>query len=120
MAVLFASRSHTGKAGDILDAVQETLEPPALIGCVAQTIVAGRHEMEDKAAVAVWLASGLAAETFQLDFVNTGSGGLLTGYRFDRTAHDLHLLLADPYTFPASAHRAPQHRPAGNDGRGRV
>ncbi len=103
LAVLFASRSHTGMAGDILDAVQETLEPPALIGCVAQTIVAGRHEMEDKAAVAVWLASGLAAETFQLDFVNTGSGGLLTGYRFDRTAHDLHLLLADPYTFPAHA-----------------
>ncbi|OOK65717.1 putative ribonuclease VapC4 domain protein [Mycobacterium kansasii] len=52
--------------------------------------------------MAVWLASGLAAETFQLDFVRTGSGGLLTGYRFDRTAHDLHLLLPDPYTFPSS------------------
>jgi small ligand-binding sensory domain FIST len=52
--------------------------------------------------VAVWLASGLPAETFQLDFVRTGSGGLLTGYQFDRTAHDLHLLLPDPYTFPSS------------------
>ncbi len=27
-----------------------------------------------------------AAETFQLDFVRTGSGALITGYRFDRTA----------------------------------
>jgi len=55
------------------------------IGYVAQAIVAGRHEIEDEPAVAVWLASGLAAETFQLDFVRTGSAGLLTGYRFDRT-----------------------------------
>jgi small ligand-binding sensory domain FIST len=47
-----------------LNAVQETVEPPRLIGCVAQAIVAGRREIEDEAAVAVWLASGLAAETF--------------------------------------------------------
>jgi small ligand-binding sensory domain FIST len=102
LAVLLGSRSHTDQAVDVLDAVQRMVEVPALIGCVAQTIVAGRHEIEDKPAVAVWLASGLAAETFQLDFVRTGSGGLITGYRFDRTAHDLHLLLPDPYTFPSS------------------
>jgi len=102
LAVLLGSRSHTDQAVDILNAVQEMVEPPALIGCVAQAIVAGRHEIEDGPAVAVWLASGLAAETFQLDFVRTGSGGLITGYRFDRTAHDLHLLLPDPYTFPSS------------------
>ena len=102
LAVLLGSRSHTDQAVDILNAVQEMVEPPALIGCVAQAIVAGRHEIEDGPAVAVWLASGLGAETFQMDFVRTGSGGLITGYRFDRTAHDLHLLLPDPYTFPSS------------------
>ena len=101
LAVLLASRSHADQAADVLNAVQETVEP-ALIGCVAQAIVAGRQEIEDGPAVAVWLASGLAAETFQLDFVRTGSGGLLTGYRFDRTAHDLDLLLPDPYTFPSN------------------
>ncbi|BBX74909.1 FIST C-terminal domain-containing protein [Mycobacterium shinjukuense] len=102
LAVLLGSRSHTDKAVDVLGAVQEVVEPPALIGCVAQAIVAGRHEIEDEPAVAVWLASGLAAETFQLDFVRTGSGALITGYRFDRTSHDLHLLLPDPYTFPSN------------------
>jgi small ligand-binding sensory domain FIST len=102
LAVLLGSRSHTDNAVDVLDAVQEMVEAPALIGCVAQAIVAGRREIEDEPAVAVWLASGLAAETFALDFVRTGSGGLITGYRFDRTAHDLHLLLPDPYTFPSS------------------
>lgn len=102
LAVLLASRSHTDQAVDVLKAVQEVVESPALIGCVAQAIVAGRREIEDGPAVAVWLASGLAAETFQLDFVRTGSGGLLTGYQFDRAAQDLHLLLPDPYTFPSS------------------
>ncbi len=103
LAVLLVSRPHTENAAEVLNAVQATVEPPALIGCVAQAIVAGRHEFEDDAAVAVWLASGLAAETFQLDFVRTGSGGgLLTGYRFDQSAHDLHLVLPDPYTFPSS------------------
>jgi small ligand-binding sensory domain FIST len=102
LAVLFASRSHTDEAVDVLNAVHQTVEPPALIGCVGQAIVAGRREFEDEAAVAVWLASGLAAETFQLDFIRTGSGGMLAGYRFDRSAHDLHLLLPDPYTFPSN------------------
>ena len=67
LAVLLGSRSHTDRAVDVLNAVQEIVEPPALIGCVAQAIVAGRHEIEDGPAVAVWLASGLGAETFQID-----------------------------------------------------
>ncbi|HVQ98827.1 MAG TPA: FIST N-terminal domain-containing protein [Mycobacterium sp.] len=102
LAVLLASRAHADQAADTLKAVQETVEPPALIGCVAQAVVAGRHEMEDEPAVAVWLASGLAAETFRLSFVPTDSGGLLTGYQFDQAAEDLHLLLPDPYTFPSN------------------
>lgn len=101
LAVLLGSRSHTDEALDIVKVVQETVGPPALIGCVAQAVVAGRREIEDEAAVAVWLASGLAAETFQLDFVRTGSGGVLAGYRFDRSPHDLYVLLPDPYTFPS-------------------
>ncbi|EFD52359.1 conserved hypothetical protein, partial [Mycobacterium tuberculosis 02_1987] len=102
LAVLLGSRSHTDQAVDLLAAVQASVEPAALIGCVAQGIVAGRHELENEPAVAVWLASGPPAETFHLDFVRTGSGALITGYRFDRTAHDLHLLLPDPYSFPSN------------------
>lgn len=102
LAVLLGSRAHTDRAADVLSAVLQMIDPPALVGCIAQAIVAGRHEIEDEPAVVVWLASGLAAETFQLDFVRTGSGALITGYRFDRTARDLHLLLPDPYTFPSN------------------
>jgi small ligand-binding sensory domain FIST len=96
LAVLVASRSHAEKGVEILKTVQEIVEAPALIGCVAQAIVAGCREIEDEPAVAVWVASGLPAETFQLEFVRTGSAGLLTGYRFDPAAQDLHLLMPDP------------------------
>ena len=47
LAVLLGSRSHTDKAADVLDTVQEMVEAPALIGCIAQAIVAGRHEIEE-------------------------------------------------------------------------
>ncbi|EUA52221.1 FIST N domain protein [Mycobacterium xenopi 4042] len=59
LAVLLASQSHTDHAAEVLGAAQEIVEPPALVGCVAQAVVAGRHEFEDESAVTVWLASGL-------------------------------------------------------------
>ncbi len=101
LAVLLASWSHSDEAVGILNAVHETVEPPALIGGVAQAVVVGSREMEREPAVAMWLASGLPAETFELDFVATGSGGLLTGYRFEPAATDVYLVLSDPYTFPS-------------------
>ncbi|MEV5836143.1 FIST N-terminal domain-containing protein [Nocardia sp. NPDC052112] len=103
LAVLLASRAHTDDAAAVLAGVHQTVQVPALVGCVAQAIVAGRREIEDEPAVVVWLASGLPAapETFRLDFVRTATGGLLAGYRFDKAAHDFHLLLPDPFSFPA-------------------
>src|SRR5271155_5197295 len=68
LAVLLGSRSHTDKAVDVLDAVQRMVEAPALIGCVAQAIIAGRQEIEDEPAVAVWLAAGPAAGAVQPGF----------------------------------------------------
>jgi small ligand-binding sensory domain FIST len=103
LAVLFASRAHTDEASAVLAGVHQMVRVPALVGCVARAVVAGRREIEDEPAVAVWLASGLpaAAETFQLDFVRTATGGLLAGHRFDKAVRDFHLLLPDPYSFPA-------------------
>ncbi|MGK8557139.1 FIST signal transduction protein [Nocardia gipuzkoensis] len=103
LAVLLASRAHADDASAVLAGVHRTVRVPALVGCVAQAVVAGRREIEDEPAVAVWLASGLPAETFRLDFVRTATGGLLAGYRFDKDARDFHLLLPDPYSFPADA-----------------
>ncbi|HEY5858434.1 MAG TPA: FIST N-terminal domain-containing protein [Aldersonia sp.] len=101
LAVVLASREHADAASAVLHGVHQAVRPPALVGCVAQGIVAGNREIEDGPAVAVWLASGLVAETFQLDFIRTSTGGVVAGYRFDRSQRDLHLLLPDPYSFPA-------------------
>ncbi|OBF50831.1 hypothetical protein A5756_20595 [Mycobacterium sp. 852002-53434_SCH5985345] len=102
LAVLLGCRSHNDEAVDALDGVQRMVEAPVLICCIAQAILAARQGIEAEPVVAMWLASRLAAETFALDLVPTSSGGPITGYRFDRAAHDLHLLLPDPYTFQSS------------------
>jgi small ligand-binding sensory domain FIST len=102
LAVLIVSPHHADDAAAVLAAVREAVRPEALIGCVAGAVVAGRREVEDGPSVAVWLASlPESVETFHMEFVRTPSGGLFAGHRFDRQTHDFHLLLPDPYTFPA-------------------
>ncbi|MFI2471997.1 FIST N-terminal domain-containing protein [Nocardia xishanensis] len=103
LAVLLASRGHANAASAVLEGVHQSVRVPALIGCVARGVLAGRSELEDQSAVAVWLAAGPRAETFRLNFVRTAAGGLLAGHRFDRASHDFHLLLSDPFTFPTEA-----------------
>lgn len=102
LAVLLTSPHHADDADAVLAAVHEVAAPEALVGCVAGALVAGRREVEDGPSVVVWLASlQQPVETFHMQFVSTGSGGLFAGHRFDPGAEDFHLLLPDPYTFPA-------------------
>jgi small ligand-binding sensory domain FIST len=85
----------------VLDVVHELARPDALLGCVAEAVVAGRREVEREPAVVVWLATLPGqVETFHMEFLRTPSGGIFAGHRFDREGPDVHLLLADPYTFP--------------------
>ena len=101
LAVLVASPHHAARARDVLDTVHEFARPDALVGCVAEAVVAGEREVEAEPAVAVWLAAlPKPAETFHMEFVRTGTRGVLAGYRFDRDSTDLHLLFPDPHTFP--------------------
>jgi small ligand-binding sensory domain FIST len=89
-----------------LDAVHAVAAPVHVIGCVGESIVGGAREVEDAPAVSVWLGSLPGpVETFHMTFVSTESGGLFGGWTFDRGdgAAATHLLLADPYTFPADA-----------------
>jgi small ligand-binding sensory domain FIST len=104
LAVLVTSPHHAAQAQGVLDTVRQVAQPDALVGCVAQAVVAGRRELEDEPAVVVWLAElPRPAQTFHLEFLRTPSGGLFGGYQFDRAGTDLHLLLPDPYTFPTDS-----------------
>jgi small ligand-binding sensory domain FIST len=101
LAVLVTSSHHARQAHDVLDMVQGLANPDALIGCVAEGVVANGREVEDEPAVAVWLAAlREPAEAFHMEFLRTRTGGIFAGYRFDRDRPSPHLLLPDPHTFP--------------------
>jgi small ligand-binding sensory domain FIST len=115
LAVLFVSPHFLGTAEALLDAVRGELGPVPLIGCVAESVLGGSREVEGDPAVSLWLAAGAGpVETFDMEFVRTSAGGVFSGWRFDHEApeaHDahhagprgMHLLLCDPFTFPADA-----------------
>jgi small ligand-binding sensory domain FIST len=103
LAVLFASPHHAERAEAVLDAVHEAAGPQALIGCVAEAVLGGGREVEGEPAVSVWLASlPGTVETFRTEFVQTGEGGAFVGFP-DPGAGRVHLLISDPFTFPADA-----------------
>ena len=101
-AVLFASSHFSGSAQALIAAVtQETGRLP-LIGCVAEAVAGGAREVESEPAVSLWLAAGLGpVETFAMEFVRTASGGAFAGYRFGPGPSGAHLMICDPFTFPA-------------------
>jgi small ligand-binding sensory domain FIST len=100
--VLFASADFLGSAAALLAAVAEHAGPVPLIGCVADVVVGGDREVESGPAVSLWLAAELGrVETFAMEFVRTPSGGAIGGYRFEPGGPGAHLMICDPFTFPA-------------------
>src|SRR5438105_13328652 len=100
-AVLFASPHHFRDAGTVLEAVQSAAGPLPAIGCVGESVLAGRREVEGEPAVAVWLAAEVGdVRTFHMQFLKTESGGVFAGWRFDLEPSGVNLLVADPFTFP--------------------
>jgi small ligand-binding sensory domain FIST len=101
IAVVFASGAHVATPEVTLEAIQEVLGAPTLIGCGAGGVLGGGRELETGTAVAVWAAS-------------LGDGG--TAVPFHATAEDGDelsiddlpdfagasgvIMLPDPYSFP--------------------
>ncbi len=101
-AVLFASAHFFGSAEALVASVAEETGQVPLIGCVADAVAGGAREVESGPAVSLWLAADLGpVETFAMEFVPTASGGAFGGYRFGRDQAGTHLMICDPYTFPA-------------------
>ncbi len=101
-AVLFASAHYFRSAPALVAAVAGETGRVPLIGCVADAVAGGAREVESGPAISLWLAAGLGpVETFAMEFVPTASGGAFGGYRFGRDQAATHLMICDPYTFPA-------------------
>ena len=100
--LLVASAHFHDSAGALLAAVTEQTGPVPLIGCVAEAVAGGSREVESEPAVSLWLAAGVGpAETFDMEFVRTASGGAYGGYRFEPGQAGVYLMICDPFTFPA-------------------
>jgi small ligand-binding sensory domain FIST len=112
LALLFFSAHHAGSAESLIRAVRDRLSPRTLIGCIAETVVGGEHEVEDGPALSVWLAQWAQPATvtpFHLVLERTADGPSLMGWP-DALAEPSGgqsraavLLLGDPYTFPTDA-----------------
>jgi small ligand-binding sensory domain FIST len=103
LAFLFLSPEHFSASDEALGAAREELAPQHLLGCVAEGVVAGRRELEDGPAVAVWAASlpGAEIETFHSVAVATDDGVAVTSFP-ELEGADLVALLVDPFSFPAA------------------
>ncbi len=102
LAVLFASSHFFASAPTLAAAMAEQTGRIPLIGCVTEGVAGGAREVETEPAVSLWLAAGLGSvETFAMEFVRTPSGGAFGGYRFGSGPSGLHLMICDPFTFPA-------------------
>jgi len=100
--MLFASAHFLESAERLLAAVTGQTGPLPLIGCVAEAVVGGSREVESEPAVSLWLAAGLGpVQTFDMEFTRTASGGAYGGYRFKPGGPGVHLMICDPFTFPA-------------------
>jgi small ligand-binding sensory domain FIST len=100
--ILFASPHFHDSADALLRSVTEQTGPIPLIGCLAETVIGGPREAESQPAVSLWLAADAGpVETFSMDFVRTASGGAYGGYRFEPGRPGIHLMICDPFTFPA-------------------
>ena len=105
LAVLFATAPHTGVMAEIAGTVRSVLEPAALIGTTAVSVVGGAREVEETSAVSLWAARlPEPVVPVRLEAHQTESGWLLGG--LPAGAGDelpTLLLLADPFTFPTDA-----------------
>jgi small ligand-binding sensory domain FIST len=102
LGVLFASAHFFGVAADLVAAVAEEAGPLPLIGCVTDGVAGGGREVESEPAVSLWLAADVGpVQTFAMEFIQTRGAGAFGGFRFEPSPSGMHLMLCDPFTFPA-------------------
>jgi small ligand-binding sensory domain FIST len=104
LALLFLSPEHLDGAAAAVEAVHEHLAPDALVGCVAQGVIARERELEQGPAVALWAASlpGAEVDVFHAEALEADGDTVVAGFPALREPSVV-MLLVDPFTFPASA-----------------
>src|SRR4051812_308530 len=105
LAFLFLSAHHLDDAEAAVACVLDELRPRHLVGCVADGVVAGEHELEGGPGAAVWAAAlpaGADISVFHALAVPDDGGTAVTGVP-PLEDPDIVVLLAEPYSFPAAS-----------------
>lgn len=107
LAVLFFSAHHAEAAEDLAEELQKRMQARAIIGCVAESVIGNDREVENAAAMSLWLGQwgpAVQLDTFHLMLERTADGPCLLGWPDSLGAADpvasAMLLLGDPFTFP--------------------
>jgi small ligand-binding sensory domain FIST len=110
LAVAFFSPHHSSSADGLARTLAERLAPRGLIGCIAESVIGGEREIEQGAALSVWIGrwkTPVAVEPFQLELERTSEGSGLLGWPDGLVeavaARSAILLLGDPYSFPVDS-----------------
>jgi small ligand-binding sensory domain FIST len=104
LAIIFVTEAHAGALEDAASAVRTALEPGALVGCAAETVIGGGREVEQQAAVSLWAGHTGPVTPFHLRLETTPDGAALVGWPDAVPATPSALvLLADPFSFPTDA-----------------
>lgn len=105
LAFVFASGSHLAAPEAMIDGIQETLQPGALVGCGAGGVLGSGRELESGTGLAVW-ASSFAGAGEAAPFharLDTEEGEARIAGLPDLADARAAVLLADPFTFPTDA-----------------
>ena len=105
LAFLFLSAHHLDDAEAAVACVLDELRPRHLVGCVADGVVAGAHELEGGPGAAVWAAvlpAGADISVFHALAIPDDAGTVVTGVP-PLEDPDVVILLAEPYSFPAAS-----------------
>ena len=101
LAVLFTSASHREAINEVADAINQVLDPSALLGATAVSVIGGPTEVEERPALSLWAAAQCPAQLVRLEAVRGPDGWAVGGMPVD--AEGTLLVIPDPFTFPSEA-----------------
>ena len=118
LVVVFATPQLMADAGGIASIIGAGLAPAHVLGCTAEAVIGSGREVEDGPALSLWAAvlPDARIESFALEAGETPDGGVVMmgwppaldpAVPAGLASDDAVILLADPFTFPPAALRAP-------------
>ena len=106
VAFLFVSQHHSARSERALEIVSETLGARHIVGCTAESVLAGEHEHLDRPAISLFAASlpGVEIESLEIEAPSTVPSDPADGATSPLPTDTRTLIvLGDPFTFPVDA-----------------